>query len=88
MNFAERLKDLRERAGLTQAALAKKSGLSLGAIRNYEQGIREPYWTAVFKLADALGVTSEAFKECAVGATPAASRPKGTAKKKTPPRKK
>jgi transcriptional regulator with XRE-family HTH domain len=70
MTFAERLRELRVNAGLTQAALAGATGLSIGAIRNYEQGIREPYWTAVFKLADALGVSSEAFRECIDAAAP------------------
>jgi transcriptional regulator with XRE-family HTH domain len=64
MKFADRLRDLREKAGLTQAQLAKDSGLPLGSIRNYEQGQREPYWQVVFKLAAALGVSCEAFAEC------------------------
>ncbi|MHB1424601.1 MAG: helix-turn-helix domain-containing protein [Gemmataceae bacterium] len=64
MTFAERLRELREQAGLTQARLAETSGLPLGSIRNYEQGQREPYWQVVFKLADALGVSVEAFKDC------------------------
>lgn len=64
MTFAERLRELREQAGLTQARLAETSGLPLGSIRNYEQGQREPYWQVVFKLADALGVSVEAFKVC------------------------
>jgi transcriptional regulator with XRE-family HTH domain len=65
MTFADRLRELREAAGLTQEALADATGLSLGAVRNYEQGIREPYWSTIFKLADALGVSVEAFRECA-----------------------
>jgi transcriptional regulator with XRE-family HTH domain len=64
MTFAERLRELREQAGLTQAALAERSALSIGAVRNYEQGLREPYWAALFMLADALGVSSEAFRGC------------------------
>ncbi len=64
VTFAERLRELREQAGLTQARLAETSGLPLGSIRNYEQGQREPYWQVVFKLADALGVSVEAFKVC------------------------
>ena len=64
MTFADRLRELREKAGLTQMQLADASGLPLGSIRNYEQGQREPYWQVVFKLADALGVSSEAFKDC------------------------
>src|SRR5262245_50365785 len=68
MKFAERLRQLRETAGLTQAALATASGLPVGSIRNYEQGQREPYWFVVFKLARALGVSVEAFAECVDGA--------------------
>jgi transcriptional regulator with XRE-family HTH domain len=62
--FSDRLRELRERAGMTQAGLAQASDLPLGSIRNYEQGQREPYWTAVFVLAKALGVTCEAFADC------------------------
>jgi transcriptional regulator with XRE-family HTH domain len=62
--FAERLQELREKAGLTQAQLAEKSGLPLGSIRNYEQGQREPYWNVLFKLAGALGVKADAFADC------------------------
>jgi transcriptional regulator with XRE-family HTH domain len=62
--FAERLQQLREDAGLTQAGLAEKSGLPLGSIRNYEQGQREPYWNALFKLAAGLGVPVDAFADC------------------------
>lgn len=64
MTFAERLRELREQAGLTQEGLAARSAMSIGTIRNYEQGIREPYWRGVFQLADALGVSSEAFRDC------------------------
>jgi transcriptional regulator with XRE-family HTH domain len=80
MTFADRLRGLREAAGLTQAALADAAGLSLGAVRNYEQGIREPYWAAVFKLADALGVSCEAFRDCVdAGPRPDASARRATA---------
>jgi transcriptional regulator with XRE-family HTH domain len=62
--FAERLRELREQAGLTQAQMAEASGLPLGSIRNYEQGQREPYWAVVFKLAAALGASADAFAVC------------------------
>ncbi len=64
MRFADRLKELREEAGLSQPQLAEASGLPVGSIRQYEQGRREPYWQVVFKLATALGVSCEAFKDC------------------------
>ncbi len=72
--FAERLRELRERAGLTQAQLAEASGLPIGSIRNYEQGQREPYWNVVFQLAGALGVSCEAFSVCTGATKPAAEK--------------
>src|SRR5262245_14017955 len=64
MTFGEKLKQLREQAGLTQTALAEASGRSLGAVRDYEQGNRSPTLRAAFQLAAALGVSVEVFAEC------------------------
>jgi transcriptional regulator with XRE-family HTH domain len=64
LTFSEKLKRLRERAELTQAALALRAGLSLGIVRDYEQGRKEPAFRSAFRLADALGVSVEAFREC------------------------
>lgn len=64
MRFADRLKELREQAGLSQPQLAAASGLPVGSIRQYEQGRRDPLWQVLFKLADALGVSTEAFRDC------------------------
>ncbi len=61
--FGEGLKGLRESTGLTQAALAQRTGLSLGVIRDYEQGRKEPSLRSAFKMADALGVSCDAFKD-------------------------
>lgn len=36
-----KLKQLREAAGLTQAELAKKSGVKLSMIQFYEQGVKD-----------------------------------------------
>ena len=83
MTFAERLRQLREERGITQAGLADASGLPLGSIRNYEQGQREPYWGVVFKLADALGVSCEAFRDC----VPRALEPERPPKPRGRPRK-
>lgn len=74
MKFGKRLQELREQAGLTQVQLAEAAGLPLGSIRNYEQGHRDPLWQVVFKLASALGVSCEAFKDC-IAAEPAAPPP-------------
>jgi transcriptional regulator with XRE-family HTH domain len=64
MRFQELLKDLRGKANLTQAALAKNSGLPLSTIRGYEQGTRIPSWPAIVRLAGALGVPVDRFSEC------------------------
>jgi transcriptional regulator with XRE-family HTH domain len=61
MTFAEQLRQLRDGAGLTQAALAVASGLSLGVVRDYEQGKKEPTLRSAVKLASALGVGVETF---------------------------
>jgi transcriptional regulator with XRE-family HTH domain len=84
MIFAERLRQLREERGLTQAGLAEASGLPLGSIRNYEQGQREPYWGVVFKLADALGVSCDKFRNCVPGGVEEEAAPKSRKSKAVP----
>lgn len=61
MFSGERLKELREDAGLTQSALASKTGLHIVTIGYYEIGKREPKATQLKLLADALKVNMEAF---------------------------
>ena len=63
--FAERLKALREAAGMNQAALAKASGVSFQAISKFERGDREPSWGIVRKLARALSVSLGDFDDAA-----------------------
>jgi transcriptional regulator with XRE-family HTH domain len=62
--FAEKMKRLRERAGLTQMDIAVRTGLSLGIVRDYEQGRKEPSLRSACKLADALGVVLDVFRDC------------------------
>ena len=81
--FAERLRELREKSGLTQAQLAEASGLPIGSIRNYEQGQREPYWSVLFKLARALHVSVEVFGAC-VESGPLPLPPKKKARQRKP----
>jgi transcriptional regulator with XRE-family HTH domain len=61
--FAQQLQDLREQAGLSQYALAKRTGLTKQAVSRLELGQREPTWHTVQLLALALGVSSEAFSD-------------------------
>lgn len=59
--FAGRLKELREAARLSQAALAERAGLYVFSVAKLEQGVREPAWSTVLALANALGVSVAAF---------------------------
>ncbi len=61
--FGARLKELRERAGLTQKGLADQAGISQRAVSHWEQGLREPSWSNVLALAEALGVDCKVFQE-------------------------
>lgn len=62
-DFADTLEELREKAGLTKADLAEKSGLSRQTIHSLETGTFRPGWDAVQKLAAALGVSTDAFRD-------------------------
>jgi DNA-binding XRE family transcriptional regulator len=74
--FAERLRELRQKAGLTQQQLADATELTLGAITNYEQGRRtEPSLQIAQRLAEALGKDCRAFADCVAGES--APRPRG-----------
>lgn len=61
MGFGERLKVLRTAKGITQAQLAEASRVSLGAIRDYEQGNKEPTAGSLVRMAEALGVSLDEF---------------------------
>jgi transcriptional regulator with XRE-family HTH domain len=64
MTFSERLKELRDAGGMTQEQLAQAAGMSVGNVRNYEQGIRLPTFPVVVKLAKALGTDCTTFADC------------------------
>jgi transcriptional regulator with XRE-family HTH domain len=55
--FAQRLRELREAAGLTQQQLAERAGLYPFSVAKLEQAVQEPTWPTVLDLADALGVS-------------------------------
>lgn len=61
--FGERLKAIRQAAGLSQPQLAAESGVPVGTIRDYEQGRRDPLLDSAVKLARALKQPVEAFLE-------------------------
>ncbi|QJW92951.1 helix-turn-helix domain-containing protein [Frigoriglobus tundricola] len=82
MRFAELLRELREKAGLTQQQLADRAGLPVTSLRNHEQGQRSPSWAAVVKLAKALGVTADTFSVCDEVSEPEKPAPNGKKPKK------
>lgn len=57
--LSENLKKLRKQKGLTQSQLAINTGLSMAAIRSYENGLREPNSKAMAALESYFHVTGE-----------------------------
>lgn len=64
MLFREKLKALRERAGMSQPGLAAAAGVPVGTIRTLEQGRRLPNWQTLLRLAAALGAKLGDFAGC------------------------
>lgn len=61
--FSDRLRALRQDAGVTPYRLAKDAGLSAQAVYDLESGARpDPRWSTVCALALALGVSTEDFR--------------------------
>jgi len=60
--FSDRLKSLRESAGLTQAELAERTGMAQANVSLLESGKRQPMWATVCSIADALKVSTEFFR--------------------------
>lgn len=59
--FGGRLRTLREGAGLSQQQLADQAGCHRFTVAKLERAEQEPAWPLVLALAEALGVTCEAF---------------------------
>jgi transcriptional regulator with XRE-family HTH domain len=70
MSFGVKLKQLRQEVGLSQTQLASASGVPVGTIRDYEQSKRDPLLSSAQKLAEALGVSLDAFKDAGPAAKP------------------
>jgi transcriptional regulator with XRE-family HTH domain len=78
-SFGETLKELREKAGLSQRDLAEKAGTSQKAISWWETGEREPSISNLHKLCVALGVSCQVFMPppaTSAGAAPPRRGPK------------
>lgn len=53
------IKDARKKAGLTQAQVSQISGIPLGTLRRWEQGVNEPNIDAIVMLADIYQVSTD-----------------------------
>lgn len=51
-----KVKELRERRGMTQSRLAEAAGMTSDEVSRIERGVREPRFGTLERLADALGV--------------------------------
>jgi transcriptional regulator with XRE-family HTH domain len=63
MSFGQHLRSLREAAGLSRAALARRAGVPAGTLRNWEGDRGFPHPRAFVSLAGALGVTQRRLAE-------------------------
>lgn len=59
--FGQKLQQLRVKAGLTQFELARKAGVSIDTLQDWEVHGAEPGFGALAKLAGVLGVPQEAL---------------------------
>lgn len=63
LTMGTKIKDLREKAGMTQTELANKLGLSKSVISAYEKGIRNPSFKILPLIAQTFNVTELYFFE-------------------------
>jgi transcriptional regulator with XRE-family HTH domain len=80
--FGIRLRELRQHAKLSQAALAKAASVGQARLSDWENGLHNPTALAAHRLAEALGVTVAQLFEppSPAPARPAAGDGKGKAK--------
>ena len=63
LTMGEKIKDLREKSGMTQTELANKIGVSKSVISAYEKGIRNPSYKVVPLIAKVFNVSQLYFFE-------------------------
>jgi transcriptional regulator with XRE-family HTH domain len=85
--MGQRLQELRRAKGMSQPQLAEAAKVSVGALRNWEQGRRLPYIDTAYRIARALGITvddliGEAFEQASGESKPAAKEKRGRKKGK------
>ena len=60
---SERIRQYRQKAGITQRALAQRAGISLDAVHRIENGARHPNLESLYRIAQALGLSPVALLE-------------------------
>jgi transcriptional regulator with XRE-family HTH domain len=75
MPFGETIQKLREAAGLSQSEMARKAGIPVRSIQNWEQGHRMPRPQVLLSLASALGVSVEKLIKAMGGPGQAEEKP-------------
>ena len=63
MSFGQHLRGLRDGAGLSRSALARRAGIPVSTRRNWEGARGLPGVPAALRLAEVLGVPVERFAE-------------------------
>ena len=74
--FGQRLRQARQKAGLSQSELAEAAGLSVRTLQSWEQGQREPLADQVRKLVEALKADANELLGCYEGWDEAPKRPR------------
>ena len=62
MTLGKRIKNERQKAGMSQKDLAERIGTSAAMIGHYETGYRRPKYDTLSKIADALNVGFDEFR--------------------------
>ncbi len=63
--FGLKLRDLRQRAGLTQEQLSERAGVDRTTLARLETDVSVPTWPTVLALARTLGVKADDFPDVA-----------------------
>ncbi|MGE5590997.1 MAG: helix-turn-helix domain-containing protein [Bacillota bacterium] len=74
--LGEKIKELRERLGLSQRELAARLNLGSGTIANYETGNRSPDYQTLQRLADLFSVSTDYLLGRTDDPTPPGAKPK------------
>jgi transcriptional regulator with XRE-family HTH domain len=77
--FGRRVRELREREGLTQDRLAKRSGMQVSVLGRLERGKHEPRLSSVLSVARGIGVSpGELLDQLADGRSRRAQQPRSS----------